>query len=185
MRLLVGISGASGVIMGYRLLQRLRRCDIETHLILSDNAIRNFKEETSIDISAVIELADYSYDNQDLAATVASGSFITDGMIVIPCSMKTLSGIANGFSANLLIRAADVCLKEGRKLVLVPREMPFSRLHLENLSRAAAYGCSILAPVLTFYNGLEKTEEQVQHILGKVLMQFGLASPDFVAWKEV
>ena len=121
MRLIVGISGASGVIMGYRLLQALKEHPgMETHLVISEGAARNFELETDITLETVTETADYHYDNHNLAAIISSGSFVTDGMIIMPCSMKTLSGVAHGYADSLLTRAADVCLKEGRKVVLVP-----------------------------------------------------------------
>ncbi len=184
MRLIVGISGASGVVMGQQLLSVLKNMpDVETHLVLTEGAVKNFEEETNLCIKEVERLADFVHSNQNLAAPISSGSFKTDGMIIIPCSMKTLSGVAHGFAENLIIRAADVCIKEGRKLVLVPREMPFSLLHLENMQRAARYGCTIIPPLLTFYNGLKTTEEQVHHILGKVLMQFGLEIEGFKPWQ--
>ena len=184
MRIIIGISGASGVIMGCRLLQSLKQYqDIETHLVISEGAARNFKLETDISIDEVRQLAHFCHENNNMAASISSGSFVTDGMIVIPCSMKTLSGIANGYSNNLLIRAADVCLKEGRKVVLVPREMPLSRVHLHNMQLAAEYGCRIVPPMLTFYNGLQTTEDQLQHVIGKVLMQFGLEHKKFIPWQ--
>ena len=184
MRLIVGISGASGAIMGYRLLQELKSVDgCETHLVISDAAERTFELETDISLDEVIAMANFHYDNHDLAATISSGSYMTDGMIVLPCSMKTLSGIVAGFTENLLIRAADVCLKEGRKLVLVPREMPLSKIHLRNLLAAAESGCTIIPPMLTFYNNLPSTEEQIQHVIGKILMQFGIATKKFKPWE--
>jgi len=183
-RLIVGISGASGAIMAYRLLQELKAIDgSEVHLVISDAAMRTIKLETDISVDKVIAAADYHYDNHDLAATISSGSFQTDGMIVLPCSMKTLSGIVTGFSENLLIRAADVCLKEGRKLILVPREMPLSTIHLRNLLLAAENGCVIIPPMLTFYNDLPSTEEQIQHVIGKILMQFGITTRAFKPWE--
>ncbi|MCL2122299.1 MAG: UbiX family flavin prenyltransferase [Clostridiales bacterium] len=186
MRLIVGISGASGVIMGYRLLQALRQHPgMETHLVVSEGAFRIFEVETDIPFETVKEAADYNYDNNNLSALISSGSFVTDGMIVMPCSMKTLSGVAQGYSDNLLIRAVDVCLKEGRKVVLVPREMPFSRVHIHNLQKAAEFGCAVVPPMLTFYNHLDSAEEQVQHVIGKVLMQFGLEHKEFVPWRGI
>ena len=183
-RLIIGISGASGVIMGYRLLQVLQGVpDIETHLVITEGAARNFACETELSLDEVRALADYSYDIKDLAATIASGSFETDGMIVMPCSMASVAGIANGFSTNLLLRAADVCLKEDRRLVLVPRETPLSRLHLHNLAQAADYGCTIIPPMLTFYNGADTVEMQIDHIIGKVLKRFGIDYKKFRPWQ--
>lgn len=182
-RLIVGISGASGVIMGYRLLQALRDVPgIETHLVITEGAVRNFACETELGLAEVRALADVVYDNQDLAAAIASGSFETAGMIVMPCSMASVAGIANGFATNLLLRAADVCLKEDRRLVLVPRETPLSRLHLRNLSTAAELGCTIIPPMLTFYNGADTVEKQIDHIIGKVLKRFGITYRNFRPW---
>ena len=182
-RLIIGISGASGVIMGYRLLQALQDVpDMETHLVITEGAVRNFACETCLRIEEVQALADVVYDNQDLSAAIASGSFETAGMIVMPCSMASVAGIANGFATNLLLRAADVCLKEDRRLVLVPRETPLSRLHLRNLSIASELGCTIIPPMLTFYNGADTVEKQVDHIIGKVLKRFGITYDNFRPW---
>lgn len=182
--MIVGISGASGVIMGYRLLQELRRRgDVETHLIVSEGAERTFSLETDVSMNEVRAAADFVHDNRDVGALVASGSFKTEGMAVVPCSMRTLSGIAHGYDENLLIRAADVCLKERRPVVLVPRETPLNAAHLRNMALACQDGCRILPPMLTFYNRSETLEEQVAHVVGKVLMQFGLTSPSFRPWE--
>ena len=184
MRLIVGVSGASGVLLGYRFLQALRKQDgCEIHLVMTEGALVNLRHETSLAPEDFSALADYVHDNRNLAASISSGSFVTDGMVVVPCSMKTLSGIANGFTENLLIRAADVCLKEGRKVVLVPREMPLGRAHLRNLNLAAENGCVLVPPMLTFYNHADTLEEQMQHIIGKVFMQFGLTFERFVPWE--
>ena len=183
MRLIVGISGASGVIMGRRLLETLRAsADAEIHLIVTEAAERTWVLECDKPIRELYDLADVVYDNHDLAA-VASGSFRTDGMIVLPCSMKTLAGIASGYAENLLLRAADVCLKEGRRLVLCPREMPFGRIHLRNLTLAAEAGAAIVPPMLTFYNRPTTVDEQIDHVIGKVLLQFGIVPDNFRAWE--
>jgi len=182
-RIIVGISGASGVLMGYELLKALRtHPEIETHLVLSSGAKLNFQLETDLSLETVCAQADFVYDERDLAALISSGSFVTEGMIVIPCSMKTLAAIAAGYSDNLLVRAADVCLKEGRKVVLVPRETPLSKIHLRNLQTAADAGCAIVPPMLTFYNGADTLQKQMDHVIGKVLLQFHLQSDRFVPW---
>lgn len=182
-RLIVGITGASGVTMGFELLRVLRELpEVETHLIMTGSAEETFRHETRIPPGAVKEMADRTYDNGDMAARISSGSFWTEGMIILPCSMKTAAGIASGFSANLLLRAADVCLKERRRLVLVPREMPLSSIHLRNLKELADAGAVILPPMLTFYNGADTVEKQVRHILGKILMQFGIPMAGFSPW---
>ena len=182
-RIIVGISGASGVLMGYELLKALRtHPEIETHLVLSSGAKLNFQLETDLSLETVCAQADFVYDECDLAALISSGSFVTEGMIVIPCSMKTLAAIAAGYSDNLLVRAADVCLKEGRKVVLVPRETPLSKIHLRNLQTAADAGCAIVPPMLTFYNSADTLQKQMDHVIGKVLLQFHLQSDRFVPW---
>lgn len=184
MRLVVGISGASGVILGYHLLKILKEIpDMEIHLVVSEGAVKNFECETDLQLDQVLSLADYVHDNKNMAASISSGSFRTDGMIVIPCSMKTVAGIAAGYSTNLLLRAVDVCLKESRKVVIVPREMPLSRIHLRNIKEAADNGCIIIPPMLTFYNGSNSVEKQMNHICGKVLMQFGIDIKQFVPWE--
>ena len=183
MRLIVGISGASGVILGYEMLKALKLLpDCEVHLVVTEGAVKNFECETDLTVQDVCTLADVVHSNKNMAASISSGSFKTDGMIVIPCSMKTVAGIAAGYTDNLLLRSADVCLKEGRKVVIVPREMPLSRLHLRNIKEAADYGCVVVPPMLTFYNGSNSVEKQMQHIIGKVLMQFGIDYKHFVAW---
>lgn len=184
MRLIVGVSGASGVVMGYQMLKALRQLpEIEIHLVITEGAVKNFECETNIKISQLVELADFAHSNKNLAASISSGSFVTDGMIIIPASMKTVAGIASGFAENLLLRAADVCLKENRRVVLVPREMPLSRIHLRNFKECADNGCVIVPPMLTFYNGSDSLEQQIDHIIGKILMQFGIEYKKFVAWR--
>ncbi len=184
MRIIVGISGASGVIMGYKLLQILREVpDCETHLILSEGAVKNFALETDVAIDDVKKSAHFCHDNKNMAASISSGSFKTDGMIVMPCSMKSLSGIAHGFASTLLVRAVDVCLKENRRVVIVPREMPLGKIHVRNMSIAADLGCSIIPPMLTFYNSPGSLDDQVTHVIGKVLMQFNIDVKKFKAWK--
>ncbi|MDR2006310.1 MAG: UbiX family flavin prenyltransferase [Acidaminococcales bacterium] len=184
MRLIIGISGASGVIMGYELLKALQSVpDCEKHLVITEGAVKNFACETNLGIDEIAALADYNHDNKNMAASISSGSFKTDGMIVVPCSMKTVAGIAAGFAGNLLLRAADVCLKESRRVVIVPREMPLSRIHLRNIKEAADSGCIVIPPMLTFYNGANSVEKQVQHIIGKIFMQFGIVYDKFTAWE--
>ena len=184
MRLIVGISGASGVIMGWYLLRALHEMpEVKTHLIITEGASVTFPYETELSLAEVCAFADVVHDNHDMAASISSGSYETDGMIIIPCSMKTVAGIVSGYTDDLLLRAADVCLKEGRKVVIVPREMPMSRIHLRNIKEAADYGCIVVPPVLTFYNGADTVEKQIQHIVGKILMQFHISYRDFVPWQ--
>ncbi len=185
-RIIVGISGASGVIIGYRLLTALKEfAEVETHLVITGGARRNFALETELSLAEVCAQANVVHDEQNMAAAISSGSFVTDGMIVAPCSMKTLAGIAHGYAENLLLRAADVCLKEGRRVVLVPREMPLGKIHLRNLVLAADAGCTVIPPMLTFYNAPSGLNDQIDHIIGKVLRQFDLDFAAFVAWRGV
>jgi flavin prenyltransferase len=184
MRIIVGVSGASGAILAEALLRAFGRfSDVETHLVVTSNALRTLEIETNLAKEEFLALANVVHANGDLAASIASGSFSTAGMVVIPCSMKTLAGIVHGYSENLLLRAADVCLKERRKLVLVPRETPLSELHLENLLKAAQYGAWIIPPMLTFYHQPYTIDDQIQHLIGKILGQFGLEDPGFRSWQ--
>ncbi len=186
MKITIGMSGASGAILGVEMLKALRAFpDHETHLIISEGARVTLEYESDWRLGDVQALADYCYDIKDMAAPVSSGSFKTDGMIIIPCSMKTLSAVVHGFADNLLVRAADVCLKEKRPLILVPRETPLGKIHLRNLVGAADCGCTIIPPMLTFYNKPRTIQEQIDHIIGKVLMQFGLEHQSFKPWKGV
>ena len=184
-RLIVAVTGASGVEMSIRLLAALREIpDMEIFLIVSRGAATTWKYETDRPLNDLKAMADHVFEENDMAAIIASGSFVTNGMIIMPCSMKTLAGIVSGYADNLIQRAADVCIKEGRKVVLVPREMPLSRIHLRNMSAAADLGCVIVPPMLTFYSGQKTLEDEIDHIAGKILLQFGLKSPFFHAWKE-
>ena len=177
MRIIVGVSGASGTILAKRMLIALKQIpEMETHLVISNGAKTTEKLELNPTHEELASLADYDHPIDDIAASIASGSFRTIGMAVIPCSMKTLAGIVSGYSDNLLLRAADVCLKERRKLVLVTREMPLSTLHIENMLKASQYGAMIMPPMLTFYNNPETIDDMITHMIGKVLMQF---DPEF------
>ena len=185
MRIVVGVSGATGVEMSFYLLKALRSIEgCEIHLVLSTGAVKNWELECEhIPMQELLDLADVIHDEHNMAASISSGSFVTDGMIVMPCSMKTLAGIAAGYAENLIVRAVDVCLKEGRKVVLVPREMPLGKIHIRNLKEAADMGCVMVPPMLTFYNGPKTIADQVNHIVGKVLMQFGITYDKFVPWQ--
>ena len=169
MKLIVGISGASGVIYGVRFLEALNRKNIETHLVLTPIAEKVLEQETDFKKQKLIELATYHYKINDLAAPISSGSFLTQGMIIIPCSMKTLAGIACGYSDNLLLRAADVTLKEKRTLIIVPRETPLRKVHLENMLRLANEGATILPAMPGFYHNPKTLDDVINHIVGKVL----------------
>lgn len=183
-RLLVGISGASGVILGIRLLEALRPTDVETHLVLSPAARATIAEETRWSASDVQDLADVAYRFSDIGATIASGSFDTLGMVVIPCSIKTLSAIANSYSADLLTRAADVTLKEGRPLVLVVREAPLHYGHLRLMALAARAGAVIYPPVPAFYTRPQTLDDITNQIVGRVLARIGIQNDLYLRWKE-
>ena len=182
-RLVVGISGASGAIYGLRLLEELRRHpSVETHLVLSRPAERTIAEETDYLLDAVRSLACCSYAVDDIGAPIASGSFATMGMIVIPCSMRSASAIAHGMADNLLLRAADVTLKEARRLLLVVRESPLHAGHLENLLSLARMGVIIQPPVPAFYSRPQSIGEIVDQTVGRVLDRFGLPHRLYREW---
>lgn len=183
MVLIIGITGASGVIYGIRLLEVLStRKDVETHLIISEAGKINIKYETSWKIEDVKALADFSYDIHDMGAQLASGSFKSDGMIVIPCTMKTMSALANSYSDNLLTRAGDVALKERRKLILVVRETPLHLGHIRNMERLSEMGAIILPPVPSFYHRPKTIQDIIDHTLGKVLDILGIEHNLFPRW---
>ena len=173
--LVVGISGASGAIYGVRLLEVLAaRADVETHLVMSNGAETTIRYETGREPADVAALADVAYGERELASAIASGSFVTNGMVVAPCSMRTLSGVANSAADNLIVRAADVHLKERRPLVLVVRETPLHAGHLRLMSEATAAGAIILPPVPGFYQRPETIEDIIDHTIGKVLDVIGI-----------
>ncbi|MBL6746105.1 MAG: UbiX family flavin prenyltransferase [Pseudomonadales bacterium] len=175
MRLIIGMSGASGVIYGIRLLEVLHGvADVETHLVMSDSAKLNIVIETDRNAKDVQALADEVYSNKDIAARLASGSFRTDGMIVAPCAMKTLSAIANSYADSLLVRAADVVLKERRRLVLVPRETPLHTGHCELLYKASQIGAIIAPPMPAHYINPQSVDDLVDHHVGRILDLFNL-----------
>ncbi len=182
-RLVVGISGASCANLAILLLKILRELPgWETHLVMSDGARRTIEYETPYGVEEVAALAHVTHPAEDVGASIASGTFKTEGMVVIPCSMKTLAGIAHGYSDNLLLRAADVTLKERRKLVLVVRETPLNLIHLQNMVGLAAMGVIVMPPVLTFYNHPKTLDDVQLHIVGKVLSEFGVEAPGFTRW---
>ena len=183
-RIIVAISGASGVIYGVRLLEQLQKEPIETHLIISDAGKQNLSIETDYSVPEVEQLADCVYRNQDIGSAVASGSFITEGMVVVPCTIKTLSGIANAYSDNLIVRAADVTLKEGRKLVLVVRETPLHKGHLRLMGQAADAGAYLLPPMPAFYHRPETIEDLIDQTIGKVFDLLGIQHSLFKRWGD-
>jgi len=184
-RLVIGISGASGATLGIELLHVLHEMpEWETHLVLSGGACRTIQLETGNTVTEVEALADYVHPQEDIGAGIASGTFKTEGMIVVPCSMKTLAGIANGFSENLMLRAADVTLKERRTLVLVPRETPLNKIHLRNMQYCADAGAILLPPVVSWYNGSKTIQDLTRHLVGKMLAFFDIDLPGYRRWGE-
>jgi 4-hydroxy-3-polyprenylbenzoate decarboxylase len=183
-RIVIGISGASGVTYGVRMLDVLRKTDFETHLIISNAGRLNIEIETSYRPAEVEAMADFVYDHKDLAAALASGSFLTEGMVVIPCTIKSLSGIANSYNENLLVRAADVTLKEKRKLVLVVRETPLHIGHLRLMTLAAEMGAHILPPVPSFYHRPKTIDDIIDQTIGKVFDYIGIEHDLFNRWGE-
>jgi 4-hydroxy-3-polyprenylbenzoate decarboxylase len=181
-RLVVAITGATGAIYGVRVLQRLRAAGAETHLVISRWGARTLLHETTWSRQQVEALATETYAPADMGAAISSGSFRTDGMIIAPCSAKTLAAIAHGYGDNLVHRAADVILKERRRLVLVIREAPLSEIHLENMLKLARMGAVILPPMPAFYNHPKTVDDVVEHTVARVLDQFGFEMPESVRW---
>lgn len=183
-KIIIGITGATGASIGIRLLELLKENpEVETHLIISNGGKVTIELETDKNMDYVKSLADYVYNNENIGAAIASGSFKTQGMIVCPCSMKTLAGIASGYTDNLLLRAADVVLKERKKLVLVARETPLSYIHLKNMQEITLAGGVILPPMMTFYQKPKDINEMTEHLCGKILDQFDLELETFKRWK--
>jgi flavin prenyltransferase len=181
-RLVVGISGATGAIYGIRLLEFLSKSDVETHLVISRSAEKTIRLETSRTLDEVKALATVSYNMEDVGADISSGSFHTEGMVVLPCSIKSLSAIANSYNENLLIRAADVTLKERRKLVLVVRETPLHRGHLSLMLNVADAGAVILPPIPAFYFLPKTMDDLINHTVGRVLDIFDVDHSLFHRW---
>jgi flavin prenyltransferase len=181
-RLIVGITGATGVIYGVRLLERLREAGVETHLVISRWGVRTLLHETPYSREHVEALATMTYAPGDMGAAISSGSFKTDGMIVAPCSAKTLAAIAHGYGDNLIHRAADVVLKERRRLVLVVREAPLSDIHLQNMLTLSRMGVVVLPPLPAFYNHPRTIDDIVDHTVSRMLDQFGLETSGVERW---
>jgi flavin prenyltransferase len=181
-RLIVAITGATGAIYGVRVLERLRDAGVETHLVISRWGARTLLHETAWSREQVEALATDTYAPADMGAAISSGSFRTDGMIIAPCSAKTLAAIAHGYGDNLVHRAADVVLKERRKLVLAVREAPLSEIHLENMLKLARMGTVILPPMPAFYNHPQSVTDVVDHTVGRILDQFGIDMPGAARW---
>lgn len=174
MKLIIAITGASGAIYGIRMLELLKQAkgvipNIETHLIISSSALITIKAETNYKIGDVKNLADHFYNNSDIAAKISSGSYRIDGMIIAPCSMKTLAAIANGYEENLIVRTASVMIKERKKLTLMTREVPLSSIHLENMLKLTREGVNISPPVPAFYNHPQSLDDIINHSVVRVL----------------
>ncbi|MFH9662450.1 non-oxidative hydroxyarylic acid decarboxylases subunit B [Streptomyces sp. NPDC017248] len=184
MRLVVGMTGATGAVFGVRFLQVLAELpDVETHLVLSRWARTTIELETGLSVSEVGDLADVAHRPEDQGAALSSGSFRTDGMVIVPCSMKTLAGIRAGYADSLVGRAADVILKERRPLVLVPRETPLSEIHLENMLALSRMGVRLVPPMPAFYNHPQSVDDIVDHIVARILDQFDLPAPAAKRWE--
>jgi 4-hydroxy-3-polyprenylbenzoate decarboxylase len=184
-RLIVGITGATGTVFGVRLLQMLHGSGVETHLVASKWATRTLAHETPYSLKYIQSLATQSYGIGAQGAAISSGSFVTLGMVIAPCSMRTLAAIAHGLGDNLIHRAADVVLKERRKLVLVVRESPFNEIHLENMLKLARMGVVILPPVPAFYNNPQNLDDMINHITMRVIDQFDIHLDVMNRWDGV
>ncbi len=182
-RLIVGITGASGAILGIRILETLKVISIETHLVLSETAPLTIKQETDWHLEHVLSLANVAYDFHDIGAAIASGSFDTLGMVIIPCSIKTLSAVANSYTEDLISRAADVTLKEGRPLVLVVRETPYHPGHLRLMSEAALAGAVIFPPVPAYYIRPTSVDNIIDNTVGRVLARLGIKTDLYQEWQ--
>jgi len=181
-RLIVGITGATGSIFGVRLLEALKAAGVETHLVLSRWGQRTVEHETGLTFADLESRASVVHGSGNMAATISSGSFRTDGMVICPCTMRTVATIANGNGENLVHRAADVVLKERRRLVIVPRETPLSEIHLENLLKLARMGVAIVPPMPAFYNKPATLDDMVDHIVARVLDQFAITADFAKRW---
>ena len=181
--IVVAITGASGVIYGIRLLETLKKLNIENSLVISDAARIVIESETDYDVEDVIGLADTYYDFNDLTASINSGSFKADGLAIVPCSMKTLSSIANGYGANTITRVADVFLKERRNIVIVPRETPLRSIHLQNMLTLSQEGATILPAMPGFYSTHDTVDDQINFIVGKILDSLKIENNIYERWK--
>jgi len=181
-RIILAITGASGAILGIRTLELLKEAGFETHLIVSRVAQQTITSETDWAVADVKALASVCYEPGDIGARIASGSFVTGGMLVVPCSIKTLSGIANSYAEDLVVRAADVCLKEGRRLILAVRETPLHPGHLRLMRQAARAGAVIFPPVPAFYGRAQTVAELVEDLAGRILLRMGIENDHYHQW---
>ncbi len=184
-RLIVGMSGASGSCLAVELLEAMaKQPQWETHLVVSKGAARTFAYETKLTIEKLNSLATVVHTQKNIGANIASGTFHTEGMVIVPCAMKTLAGVAHGYSDNLILRAADVTIKERRKLILITRETPLSPIHLRNMLELAKLGVVIMPPMLTFYNHPQSIQDMTRHVVGKILAEFHIELENFTRWNE-
>jgi len=184
-RIVIGVTGASGIPVAVKILQLLKlEADYESHLVISESGKITIGYESEYSVSQIEAMADCVYDTHEIGAAIASGTFRSEGMIVVPCSMKTAAGVASGYSDSLLLRAADVMLKERRKLLLMIRECPLNSIHTRNIQCLANAGADILPLVMTFYNHPKTIEDMVYHLSCKALERFGIAVPHFRRWMD-
>ncbi len=181
-RIVVAITGASGSIFGIRTMEALSGAGIETHLVVSKWGLQTIQHETGLSIKDVKSLADIYYDSNNLGAAISSGSFRVDGMIIVPCSMRTLAAVANGLGDNLIHRAADVILKESLPLVIVPRESPLNQIHLQNMIRLSKMGVTIIPPIPAFYNHPKNLDDMINHIVTRILDQLNVVIKTTRRW---
>jgi len=181
-KLIVGMTGASGAIFGVRLLQVLAETDVEVHLVVSKWAQQTLEHETTLTLNDLRDLADVYYGPNDMGAAISSGSFMTDGMVIMPCSARSVGAIAHGIGEHLVHRAADVILKERRKLVMVVREAPLNEIHLENMLKLSRMGVTMLPPMPAFYNHPQSIDDMVNHIVARVLDQFAITADFAKRW---
>jgi len=179
------MSGASGACLAVKLLEAMQlQKNWETHLVISRGARRTIEHELNLTVDHVKSLATRAYPLSDIGANLASGTFKVEGMVIVPCSMKTVAGVAQGYSDNLLLRAADVNIKERRKLIMVARETPLSPIHLRNMSELVSMGVTIMPPMLTYYNMPQTLDDMNTHIVGKIMSEFGIELPKFKRWEN-
>jgi 4-hydroxy-3-polyprenylbenzoate decarboxylase len=181
-RLIVGMTGATGAILGIRLLEALKSCNVESHLVISKWAQRTIEHETPYTFKQVCDLASVFHNSANMGASISSGSFLTEGMVVIPCSMRTLGAIAHGYGEHLVHRAADVVIKERRKLVLIARESRLSEVHIENMLKLSRMGAAIVPPMPAFYNNPKSIDDIVNHVVARALDQFGISASFAKRW---
>jgi len=183
-RIIIGITGASGIVYAVRVLEALNQGDFEVHLVMSTWAKSTLQLETDYSLDYVTSLVDVVHHPKDMAASIASGSYLIDAMVIVPCSMKTLAGVAMGYADNLIARAADVCLKEKRRLIIVARETPLNEIHLENMLKLARMGAMIVPPMVAFYHKPENLDDAINHTVSKLLDALSIENELSPRWKS-